>query len=205
MSLRSGWWACNWSYWFHKGLSIFSKWRSQMYKNSASIKLQPHPYFGEKNSSTPSPPHPYTPYTLNSLNCIDSVFLNKINTLPVVILWLPAFWSSKIVWPPPYFSFQNLWPSSIFGTPPHSEENDSPPKQSCIVFSLARWSKRSTLSELEILNFVVKLKVGIPPANDLYNWLILIMVIDYESVRKQNIWWLLNKVSHDGVNRLSQC
>ena len=46
---------------------------------------------------------------------MKSVFLNKINTLSVVILWLLAFWSSKILWPP-----------SIFGTS-HSKENDSPP------------------------------------------------------------------------------
>ena len=43
-------------------------------------------------------------------------FFYKINTLSVVILWLPTFWSSKILWPP-YFSFQKFMTPSIFGTP----------------------------------------------------------------------------------------
>ena len=30
---------------------------------------------------------------------LKSVFLNKINTLSVVILWLHTFWSSKLLWP----------------------------------------------------------------------------------------------------------
>ena len=56
---------------------------------------------------------------------MKSVFLNKINTLSVVILWLPTFWSSKILWPP-YFSFQKFMTPSIFGTPLPSEENAIP-------------------------------------------------------------------------------
>ena len=34
---------------------------------------------------------------------LKSIFLNKINTLSVDILWLSTFWSSKILWPPPIF------------------------------------------------------------------------------------------------------
>ena len=60
-----------------------------------------------------------TPYPLNRLNWLKSVFLNKINTLSVVILWLPTFWSlkKKKKLCPPIFLSKNLMTPSIFGTP----------------------------------------------------------------------------------------
>ena len=53
------------------------------------------------------PHHRYTLPPKQAKIVLKSVFLNKINTLSVVILWLPTFWSSKSLWPP-YFSFQKF-------------------------------------------------------------------------------------------------
>ena len=54
------------------------------------------------------PPTIDTPYPQTQAKLVlNSVFLNKINTLSVVIFWLPTFWSSKMLWPP-YFSFQKF-------------------------------------------------------------------------------------------------
>ena len=58
---------------------------------------------------------PYHRYTLPPKQAkivLKSVFL--INTLSVVILWLPTLWSSTILWPPVYLG------------PTPSEENASP-------------------------------------------------------------------------------
>ena len=41
------------------------------------------------------------------------VYFFQINTLSVVILWLPTFWSSKILWHP-YFSFQKFMTSQVY-------------------------------------------------------------------------------------------
>ena len=43
------------------------------------------------------PHHRYTLPPKQAKIVLKSVFLNKINTLSVVILWLPTFWSSKIL------------------------------------------------------------------------------------------------------------
>ena len=105
-----------------KGLSFSSEEGSQIHKKSASIKLWP-PYFGNKHFMTPH--HRYTLPPKQAKIVLKSVFLNKINTLSVVILWLPTFWSSKILWTP-YFSFQKIMIPQYIWDPPHSEENDSP-------------------------------------------------------------------------------
>ena len=63
------------------------------------------------------PHHRYTLPPKQAKIVLKSVFLNKINTLSVVILWLPTFWSSNILWPP-YFSFQKFMTPGIFGTLP---------------------------------------------------------------------------------------
>ena len=57
------------------------------------------------------PHHRYTLPPEQARIVLKSVFLNKINTLSVVILWLPTFWIS------PYFSFQKFMTPSIFGSP----------------------------------------------------------------------------------------
>ena len=111
-----------------RGLSFSSEGGSQIYKKSASIKLQPPPPFRQQKFYDPH--HRYTLPPKQAKIVLNSVFFNKINTqmqTNVVILWLPTFWSSKILWlpPPPHFSFQKFMTPSIFGTP-HSEENDSP-------------------------------------------------------------------------------
>ena len=56
---------------------------------------------------------------------LKSVFLNKIKTISVIILWLPTFWSSNILWPR-YFSFQKCMILQYIWDPPPSEENASP-------------------------------------------------------------------------------
>ena len=61
------------------------------------------------------PPIINTPYPLNRLKLYWKQSF-WTNTLSVVILWLPAFCSSKILWPP-YFSFQKLWPPVYLGPP----------------------------------------------------------------------------------------
>ena len=104
------------------GTIIFFGREAQIYKKSASIKLRP-PYFGNKKFMTPH--HWYTLPLKQAKVVLKSVFLNKINTLSVVILWLPTFWSWKIVWPLIYFSFQKFVAPSIIGPEP-SKENDSP-------------------------------------------------------------------------------
>ena len=76
-------------------------------------KLLPQGRLGHKNFMTPFSP-------LQAKVVLKSVSLNKINTLSVVILWLPTFWSSKIWWAR-IFSFQ------IFMKPPYF--GDSLPKK----------------------------------------------------------------------------
>ena len=95
------------------GAVIFFGRGSQIYKKSAPIKLRP-PISATKILWPPSLIH-HTPKQAKIV--LKSVFLNKINTLSVVILWLPTFLSSKILWPP-YFSFQKFMAPCIFGTPP---------------------------------------------------------------------------------------
>ena len=81
------------------------------------------PYFCNKNVMTLH--HRYTLSHKQAKIVLKSVFSNKINTLSVVILWLPTFWLSKILWPSLFFFQKNYDPPSIFGTPP-SGKNDSP-------------------------------------------------------------------------------
>ena len=73
-----------------------------------------------------SPPHHRYILPLEQAKIVlKSVLLNKINTLSVVILWLPTFWSSKIVWPP-YVSSQKCMTPPVYLDPPPSEENANP-------------------------------------------------------------------------------
>ena len=117
-----------------QGTIIFFRWGSQIYKKSASIKLGP-PYFGNKNFITlPSPIHLTPKQAKIVLKSI--IFLNKINTLSVVILWCPTYWSSKILWPLIFLS--KIYDSPhIFWTPP-SKENDSPLKSSALTLNCIR-------------------------------------------------------------------
>ena len=73
------------------------------------------PYFDNKNFMTPH--HWYTLPRKQAKIVSKSVFMNKVNTLSVVILWLPTFWSSKILWPP-YFSFQKFMTPQYILDPP---------------------------------------------------------------------------------------
>ena len=57
------------------------------------------------------PHHRYTLPPKPAKIVMESVFLNKINTPSVVILWFPTFWSSKIF-------LTKIYAPSIFGTPP---------------------------------------------------------------------------------------
>ena len=66
-----------------RGLAFSLEGGSQIYNKSASIKLRP-PYFGNKNFMTPH--HRYTLPPKQAKIVLKSVFLNKINTLSVVIL-----------------------------------------------------------------------------------------------------------------------
>ena len=102
--------------WFVLGAGIFWHGGSQINKKSASLELWPPPYFGNKFFDPP--PITDTPYPLNRLKLYwNQVFLNKINTLSVVILWLPTFCHQKF-YDSPIFLSKNLWPPSIFGTQP---------------------------------------------------------------------------------------
>ena len=68
---------------FPQEASIFFGRGSQIYKKLALIKLQP-PHFSNKNFMTPH--HRYTLPPKQAKIVLKSVFLNKINTLSVVIL-----------------------------------------------------------------------------------------------------------------------
>ena len=102
------------------GAIIFFGRGSQIYKKSASIKLWP-PYFSNKNFTTPH--HRYTLPPKQAKIVLKSVFLNKVNTLSVVILWLLHFGHQKLYDPlvffPKIYDPQYIWD-------PHSEENDGP-------------------------------------------------------------------------------
>ena len=90
---------------FFRGLSFSLEGGYQIYKKSASIKLWP-PFFGNKNFMTLH--HQYTLPPKQAKIVLKSVFLKKINTLSVVILWLTTFWSSKILWSS-LFLFPNIY------------------------------------------------------------------------------------------------
>ena len=92
------------------------------YKKSASIKLRP-PILATKNYDPPPPHHRYTLTPKQAKIVLKSVFLNKIDTLTVVILWLPTFGSSK-TYDPPIF-FPKIYDPQYIWDPP-SEENASP-------------------------------------------------------------------------------
>ena len=95
---------------FITGLSFSSDGGSQIYKMLVSIKLQP--LISGTKILCPQPLIHLTPKQAKIV--LKLVFLNKINILSVVILWLPTFWSSKILWPP-YFSFQKFTPPAYLG------------------------------------------------------------------------------------------
>ena len=90
-------------------------------KTSVSIKLRP-PYFGNKNLMTP-PHHRYTLRPKQAKIVLKSVFSNKINTLSVVILWLPIHFDHQKFYDPPIFLSKLLWPQYkwySFPPSPHS-------------------------------------------------------------------------------------
>ena len=105
-------------------------------------KTAPSPHFGNKNFMTPH--HRYTLPPKQAKIVLKSVFLNKINTLSVVTLWLPTFWSSKILWPP-YFSFQKLMTPSIFGTPLFRRKCQPP---NWPLHQVHNWIKQSMVSNI---------------------------------------------------------
>ena len=109
-----------------KGAGIFfGKGGPKFTKKLALIKLQPPPPPILATKILWTPHHRYTLPSKQVKIVLKSVFLNKINTLPVVILWLPTFWSSKILWPPIFLS-KNLWPP-IYLWPPF-QRKCQPPK-----------------------------------------------------------------------------
>ena len=108
-----------------------------------------------------------TPYPLKQAKIVlKSVFLNKINRLSVVILWLPTFWSSEILWPP-YSSLQKFMTPPVYFGPPHSEENDqSEPLTQlaniiCWLGDITAWKLfQGTPSEKYLLNLISCCFVG---------------------------------------------
>ena len=73
-----------------------------------SVNKTATPLFRLQKFYDPPPPIHLTPPPPKQAKIVlNSVPWNKINTLSVVILWLPTFLSSKILWPP-YFSFPNF-------------------------------------------------------------------------------------------------
>ena len=70
------------------------------------------------------PPHHWYTLPPKQAKIVLKSVLNKINTLSVVILWLPTFWSSKILWHPLFFFPKIYDPQNIWDPP--SKENASP-------------------------------------------------------------------------------
>ena len=88
------------------------------------------PLFRQEQFYDPTIYHRYTLPPKQAKIVLNSVFLNKINTLFVVIWWLQCTYILVIKnVMTPYFSFQNLMTSQYILDPPHSEENDSPLKK----------------------------------------------------------------------------
>ena len=106
----------------HWGLSFSSEGGSQIYKKSASIKLQP-PISATK---IVWPPITRPPYSLNKLKLYwNQSFWTKYKIHSVVI-WLPTFWSSKILWPPP-FPFQKFMTPPVYLGLPLLKKMIAPP------------------------------------------------------------------------------
>ena len=97
-----------------EGYHFLWNWVSQIYKKSTSIKLQP-PYFSDKNSTTLHHHHRYTLPPKQVKIVLKSVFLNKINSLFMIILWLLHFGHQKFYYP--IFFFLDIYDPSIFRTP----------------------------------------------------------------------------------------
>ena len=90
----------------YRGLAFSLEGGSQIYKKSSLIKLRP-PYLATKILWTPTTIR-YTYNTLNRLKLYWNqsfwAFLNKINTLSVVILWLPLHFGHQKFYDPHIFS-----------------------------------------------------------------------------------------------------
>ena len=118
---------------FFKGLSFSLEGGSQIYKESQEIAT---PYFGNKNFMTPH--HRYTLPPKQAKIVLKSVFLNKINTLSVVILWLTTFWSSKMLWPPLFF-FPKIYDPPVYLGPPLPKKMIAPNCSSGVLFRSLFW------------------------------------------------------------------
>ena len=83
------------------------------------------------------PPHHRFTLPPKQAKIVLKSVLNKINTLSVVILWLPTFWSSKILWTPIFLS-KNLWPPPVYLGPPFKKKMIAPKKPEGIFFATER-------------------------------------------------------------------
>ena len=90
---------------FHGG-SIFFMQKGGLKFTKSQHQKNCNPLFQRQRITTPPPIH----FTPNKQTQIESVFLKKINTLSMAILWLPTFWSSKFNAPLPIFQ-QFITPS----------------------------------------------------------------------------------------------
>ena len=123
------------------GLSFLRKGAPNFPK--VSVNKTATPYFGSKNFMTPSITD--TPYPLNRLKLYwNQSFLSKINTLSVVILWLPKL--SKNLWPP-YFSLKKIWPPVYLG-PPIQKKKITPLYNFLTLFYLSKEPQNSDLKQV---------------------------------------------------------
>ena len=82
-----------------------------------------------------TPHHQYTLPLKQAKIVLKSVFLNKINTLSVVILWLPTFWLSKILWSL-YFPSKKIMTHPVYLGPPILKKLIAPLwRDRCIFFN----------------------------------------------------------------------
>ena len=101
-----------------RGLSFFSRrgWVPNLQKvgiNKIETPLSTYMYLATKILRTPH--HWYTLPPKQVKIVLKSVVLNKINTLSVVILWLPTFWMViKNFMTPPIFLSKNLRPPLVY-------------------------------------------------------------------------------------------
>ena len=91
---------CKIGYQAARGLSFLRKGVPNLQK--VGVNKIATPYFGNKKLMPPH--HRYYLPPKQAKIVLKSVFLNKINKLSVVILWLPTFWLSQTLWPPIFLS-----------------------------------------------------------------------------------------------------
>ena len=119
-------WKWEYLYWRSKGAGIFFG-RGVPNLQEVGVDKTATPLLCQQKFYDPPSSIHLTPKQAKLIQVLKSVFLNKINTLSEVILWLPTFWSSKILWLPIFLS-KNLWTPPVYlGSTPF-RRNCQPPK-----------------------------------------------------------------------------